>query len=458
MIERVARILKPGQPGRGPALYWMNRDHRARDNAALLFAARMAARACVPLVAVHCIDPAYPMATAGHFRFLLAGLEEVSHSLTAMGVPFVRLLGDPAAQVSALARALDAAAVVADFDPLRHKRRWLSQAAAALTCPLHEADARNVVPCFVASDKREYMARTIRPKIHGRLPEFLEEYPPFPALPRFEGALPGARTRDEVERAVPGLAGAPLPAGFAPGENAAAVALARFIGTGLCGYAASRNDPSREGQSGLSPWLHFGMLSARRAALAASEADAPDEDKRAFLEELIVRRELADNFCLHCPGYDSHESWPEWARRTLEKHAGDPRPSIYSKDELAAAQTHDPAWNAAQRELAATGKMHGYMRMYWAKKILEWSKSPEEAHATAVTLNDTLSLDGRDPNGYAGVAWAIGGVHDRPWSERPVFGLIRYMSLAGLARKFDVKAYAARVEALAGRPDQGSSR
>jgi deoxyribodipyrimidine photo-lyase len=436
----------------------MHRDHRFRDNWALHFAAHLALREGAPLVAAHCLDPAYPMAAPGHFRFLLEGLDGVAKDLLAHGIALARLLGRPPEEVAGLARALDAAAVVADFDPLRHKRRWLAQAGEALPCPLHEADARNVVPCFAASDKREYMARTIRPKILKLLPEFLEEFPPLPALPRFAGTLPGSRTPEEAERAVRGLAGAPRQALFTPGEDAAASALARFIGAGLAGYASARNDPSRDGQSGLSPWLHFGMLSAQRAALAAAASDAPPGDKDAFLEELIVRRELADNFCLYAPGYDSHQCWPDWARRTLEKHADDPRPHLYTRNELAAARTHDPAWNAAQMELAATGRMHGYMRMYWAKKILEWSESPEEAHALAVELNDSLALDGRDPNGYAGVAWAIGGVHDRPWSERPVFGLIRYMSLSGLARRFDVKAYAARVEALAGRPDQESSR
>jgi len=341
-----------------------------------------------------------------------------------------------------LARAAQALAVVADFDPLRHKRRWLEQAARDLPCPLHETDSRNVVPCFVASDHREYMARTLRPKIHRLLPEFLEDLPEPPAQERPRGLPPG-RSRQELAQALPGLAAARSYPDFTPGEDAALDALGRFVSGGLRGYARARNDPTRPGQSGLSPWLHFGMLSAQRAALAVMASDAPDEDRQAFLEELVVRRELADNFCLHAQDYDRCSCYPAWARATLDRHAADPRPALYGKEQLEAARTGDPAWNAAQEELARTGKMHGYLRMYWCKKLLEWTPSAREAQALAVELNDRLSLDGRDPNGYAGIAWALGGVHDRPWGERPVFGSVRSMTLAGLRRKFDVEAYAA---------------
>ncbi|WP_243359886.1 deoxyribodipyrimidine photo-lyase [Fundidesulfovibrio terrae] len=449
MNTRRARIISPGRPGVGPVVYWMHRDHRVRDNWALTYAALLAHQAGTTLVCAHCLAPSYPLAQPGHFRFLYDGLREIARDLAAQGIPHIQLLGDPPAEVSGLARSLDASAVVADFDPLRHKRSWMARAGEALACPLHEVDARNVVPCFVASDKQEYMARTIRPKIHRLLPEFLED---FPELPRQDGpsfpALPG-RTWDEAEQAFPALL-APLPRFFAPGETAGRAALSRFVRVGLPGYAQSRNDPSIEGQSGLSPWLHFGMLSAQRAALAVASSDAAAQDKEAFLEELIVRRELSDNFCLHSRNYDSADCYPDWAKKTLDKHARDPRPYLYSPSELEEGRTHDPAWNAAQREMTLTGKMHGYMRMYWAKKLLEWTPCREEAQAVAVDLNDRLSLDGRDPNGYAGIAWAIGGVHDRPWSERTIFGQVRSMTFAGLKRKFDVEGYIRRVEAVFG--------
>jgi len=291
------------------------------------------------------------------------------------------------------------------------------------------------------------MARTIRPKIRRLLPEFLEDFPELPAQDA-PPAMPPGRTRLEIEQALPGLSAARTFAGFPPGAQAARRALERFAAEGLRGYAARRNDPARDGQSGLSPWLHFGMLSAQRAALAAAASDAPEEDREAFLEELVVRRELADNFCLHAPDYDRCSCYPAWARATLDKHAADPRPALYGRDRLEAARTGDPAWDAAQTELARTGRMHGYLRMYWCKRLLEWTSCVEEAQALAVEFNDRLALDGRDPNGYAGIAWSLGGVHDRPWGERPVFGTVRSMTLAGLRRKFDVAAYAARVAAL----------
>lgn len=450
MNPRRARLVKDGPTGPGPVLYWMHRDHRASDNWALLFAAELATQLNRPLLAVHCLDPAYPMAQPGHFRFLLDGLEETGRALAGQAILLTRLAGDPPREVARLARGLDAAAVVADFDPLRHKRRWLRQCAEALECPLHEVDARNVVPCFVASDKAEYMARTIRPKIHRQLPEFLEEYPPLPVdLRPWTGPTPGLAI-EELERAVGHLSVGLRACRFAPGEAAALAGLEDFLAQRLAGYAARRNDPSLDGQSGLSPWLHFGMLSAQRVALAVAEARgaAAPQDKEAFLEELVVRRELADNFCLHHQDYDTAKAFPDWARRTLEKHACDPRPFLYSRQELEMARTHDPAWNAAQREMLLTGKMHGYMRMYWGKKILEWTPDAGEALAAALWLNNRHSLDGRDPNGYAGVAWSIGGVHDRPWVERPVFGQIRYMNLAGLNRKFDVAAYVEKVESM----------
>ncbi len=201
-------------------------------------------------------------------------------------------------------------------------------------------------------------------------------------------------------------------------------------------------------QSRLSPYLHFGQLSAQRVALEVQAFDADIPAQEAFLEQLVVRRELSDNFCFHEPAYDRCEGFPAWALKTLEAHRRDPRPYLYALDEFEEARTHDPLWNAAQSQMVASGRMHGYLRMYWAKKILEWTESPEKAMRVAVYLNDRYQLDGRDPNGYAGIAWCIGGVHDRAWGERPVFGKVRYMSAGGARRKFDVAAYLEKVERL----------
>jgi deoxyribodipyrimidine photo-lyase len=193
--------------------------------------------------------------------------------------------------------------------------------------------------------------------------------------------------------------------------------------------------------SHLSPYLHFGQLSAQRVALEAQGYDADIPAQEAFLEQLVVRRELSDNFCFYEPAYDRFEGLPAWARETLDRHRTDPRPYLYGLEEFEEARTHDPLWNAAQSQMVKTGYMHGYMRMYWAKKILEWTESPEEALRVAIYLNDRYELDGRDPNGYTGIAWCIGGLHDRAWGERPVFGKVRYMSAGGARRKFDAAAY-----------------
>jgi deoxyribodipyrimidine photo-lyase len=227
----------------------------------------------------------------------------------------------------------------------------------------------------------------------------------------------------------------------APGEAAAAVVLRSFLRERLPRYAVSASDPNAGAVSGLSPYLHFGQISPRRVALAVREAQAPVESKDRFLEELIVRRELSDNFCRFEPACDTLACAPAWAKATLEAHRDDRRPYAYDLAALENARTHDPLWNAAQVEMVRRGGMHGYLRMYWAKKILEWSPTPEEAFAAAVELNDRYQLDGRDPNGYAGIAWSVAGVHDRPWPERPIFGKIRCMTLGGCRTKFDVDAF-----------------
>jgi deoxyribodipyrimidine photo-lyase len=218
-----------------------------------------------------------------------------------------------------------------------------------------------------------------------------------------------------------------------------------FIGKKLNDYPAASRDPARDGLSNLSPYLHFGQIAAQRVALEVKASGATPDAQDGFLEELIVRRELADNFCLHNAHYDAPAGFPAWATRTLSEHTHDPRPYLYGRDRLEAADTHDDLWNAAQSQMVTTGKMHGYLRMYWAKKILEWTTSPAEALETVIGLNDRYELDGRDPNGYAGAAWSIGGTHDRAWGERPVFGKIRYMNYNGCKSKFDVAAYIRRV-------------
>jgi len=233
-----------------------------------------------------------------------------------------------------------------------------------------------------------------------------------------------------------------------PGMKAVHLMMNNFIEHKLSKYEAKRNDPNIDGQSNLSPYLHFGQISAQRIALEILKKSTSASEREVFLEELIVRRELADNFCFYNEHYDQFKGFPDWAKKTLREHRRDRREFIYSLDQLEKGETHDDLWNAAQEEMVKSGKMHGYMRMYWAKKILEWTETPEEALGMAIFLNDKYELDGRDPNGYVGVAWSLGGVHDRAWFPRPIFGKIRYMSYRGARSKFDVRAYIKKVESL----------
>lgn len=465
MNRHRVRTIADGAPGRGPVIYWMSRDQRAEDNWALLFAQELAVERRVPLAVVFCLVPTFLGATIRQYGFMLRGLRQTEQTLRAKGVPLVLLRGEPGREMPRFVREHAASALVTDFDPLRIKRQWQQDIASSLSVPFYEVDAHNIVPCWVVSTKQEYGAHTLRPKIHRLLPHFLEPFPelrhhPFPWRPvpqpvdweRAEGGLAVDRSVGEIQ-------------GVEPGERAGRKSLAGFVDTRIMKYPEKRNDPSTDGQSGLSPYLHFGHVAPQRVALEVLASDAPPGAREAFLEELVVRRELSDNFCLYNPYYDRVSGFPAWARRTLDDHRADPRPYLYGRRELESAMTHDPLWNGAQEEMVAAGKMHGYLRMYWAKKILEWTSSPEEALETAIYLNDRYELDGRDPNGYAGIAWSIGGVHDRAWGERPVFGKIRYMSYAGCARKFSVDVYLRtvserRLRAGNGNPDSagGASR
>lgn len=427
---------RPASPG--PVLYWMSRDQRVCDNWSLLHARSLAGDE--PLFVAFCLVDDYPGATLRHYDFMLHGLMEVERDLAALNIPFILLKGDPGRKVPDLAARLGVSAVVTDFDPLRIKQKWQVDAASRLTVPLIEVDAHNVIPARHVSDKQEYAARTIRPKIHRLSSEFLEEFPELePQNKRPEGFDPV--DWDRVRRDLK-VDDAVQPVDFEPGEAAAHRALDAFIDKRLHLYADRRNDPVAEATSRLSVYYHFGQLAPQRAALAVA-ASGRGEGQAAYLEELIVRRELSDNFCLHNPYYDSLDGAPDWARKTLDEHRADPRPYLYSPEQFEAAETHSRLWNAAQLQLIHSGHMHGYLRMYWAKKILEWSATPEEALAIVIRLNDRYSLDGRDPNGYVGALWSVAGLHDRPWKTRAVFGSVRYMNENGCRRKFDVEAFIA---------------
>jgi deoxyribodipyrimidine photo-lyase len=439
--SRRIRPLNQARPGQGPVLYWMSRDQRVRDNWALLFAQELALSRQEPLGVVFCLAPAFLGATIRQYGFMLRGLREVTRDLAGLNIPFFLVAGDPAQELPRLVSALGVGAVVSDFSPLRLVRGWKTAVAERLGVSLQEVDAHNLVPCWVASTKAEYGASTLRPKLKRLLPEFLEDFPPVSRHPwGWEGetaAIPWEKLAASlaIDFAVPEVTW------LTPGERQARAGLDNFLEQRLPFYGERRNDPTLAGQSDLSPYLHFGQLAAQRVALEVKRRRGQDASREAFLEELIVRRELADNFCFYQSLYDTFGGFPAWAQKTLNQHRGDRREYLYSPEALESAQTHDELWNAAQRQMVQRGKMHGYLRMYWAKKILEWTASPEEAQAVAICLNDKYELDGRDPNGYAGIAWSIGGVHDRAWFERPVFGKVRYMSYNGCRTKFKVEAY-----------------
>jgi deoxyribodipyrimidine photo-lyase len=441
--EKRVRLIKEGNATSGPVVYWMSRDQRVSDNWALIFAHQLAKEKKVGLAVVFSVVPDFLDATIRQYDFMLKGLMEVEKDLTKLNIPFYLLKGNPIKEIPEILSELDVSNLVSDFDPLKIKRNWKEKIAKKIEIPFYEVDAHNIVPCFHASPKKEFGAYTIRPKIHKNLPDFLDE---FPQLKKMKNNINVSEEITDWESVFSSLkvnkSVKPV-TWLKPGEKAAHKTLKDFIENKLDKYAELRNDPNQNVLSNLSPYLHFGQISSQRIALIInSVGNSPFTE--SFLEELIVRRELSDNYCYYNPNYDSFDGFPDWAKKTLNDHRKDKREFIYSLKEFEEAKTHEDLWNAAQSELITTGKMHGYMRMYWAKKILEWSKSPEEALKISIYLNDKYELDGRDPNGYVGCAWAIGGVHDRAWFERAVLGKIRYMNRNGAKRKFDIEKYVQR--------------
>ncbi|MDH7491134.1 MAG: deoxyribodipyrimidine photo-lyase [Methanolinea sp.] len=445
MIDRSRiREIRALPAGKGKfVLYWMQSSVRSGGNMALAYALAIARTRDLPVVTCFCIDPSYPEANLRHFTFLAEGILSAGKRLSRRKIPLVLRRGDPVKEISDLAR--DAALVVTDRGYLSYHRRCREALARETGCPFTVVEDNAIVPVERASQKEEWSAGTFRRKIGGLVPFFLDL--PADAVsvrkpPDIDG-IPYRDVKTLIHSGIDSTVG-PSPL-FRGGEDEARRRLEIFIKDKLPIYPSRRNDPSRDVLSHLSPYLHFGNISPSECASRVLETQGPGTG--AFLDQLIVRRELAINFVHYNPRYDSFQGLPSWALETLAHHARDLREYTYTARELERAATHDPYWNACQNELVITGKMHGYMRMYWAKKILEWTRSPEEAFSLALVLNNRYELDGRDPSSYAGIAWCF-GKHDRPWPERPVFGKVRYMNAAGLARKFRIDGYVQRVEAL----------
>ena len=446
--QRIRRLNDRDTGSGRYVLYWMQQSQRAECNHALEFAVRRANAIGKPLLVAFGLTADYPDANLRHYHFLLGGLALTAKAIERRGLGFVLRFGRP--DEVAVELGGDAAEVVCDRGYLRHHREWRGEVARRLAVPVWQVESDAIVPVETTSSKREYAARTIRPKIHRQLTGFLKRLATTP----IENGWGGGNVVGEPWSDVDGLLGSmsidrsvqPVP-GWTGGTASARARLRSFIDEELSRYETARHDVTRPSVSHLSPYLHFGQISPLVIALEVEAAEGVSrEAKDGFLEELVVRRELAINFIRYTDDYDQFSCLPGWAAQTLAEHRDDPREPCYTAAQFESAATHDPAWNAAMTEMKERGYLHNHLRMYWGKKILHWSSSPEQAYGTALELNNKYFLDGRDPNSYANVAWLF-GLHDRPHQEREVFGKVRYMSEAGLKRKIDVGAYVRSVSA-----------
>lgn len=376
-------------------IYIMSRELRLEDNWALIFAYNLAKQHNIDLkIIIHLDKNLY---SDSQKEFLLKGVGTLKENIRKNNLKFDVIDEIDEADLQ------DAGAIIVDFNPISLKNHFaLNQ-----SCAVFEVDSHNIIPARYISNKQEFSAATLRRKVYTNLPKYLTEF----------------KNPYEIK----------------PSE--ALLKLNKFINKDLDSYAQYKNDPNLNVTSHMSPYLHFGFISAQRIALEVIKSNTTRENKESYLEELIVRKELSDNFCLYNKNYNNFEGVSDWAKATLIAHKNDIRTYTYDLNQFEYAQTHDKLWNVIQLNLLKTGYIHGYLRMYWAKKILEWTISPEKALEIAIYLNDKYAIDGNDPNGYVGVHWSIGGLHDRPFSNRLVTGKIRYMSINGCKKKFDLKGF-----------------
>lgn len=423
---------------------------------ALDYAVEAANRRGLPLITVFCIQDNYLSASQIHYKYLFAGLTEAQQNLTEKGIALYLYKGDPIQILPLLAQ--HAALVVLDTGYLRHQRIWRTNLGSRLPCRTIWVESNIIIPVETASIKEEWSAFTLRRKIIPLLDDFLDratdEIPRYSSLntdflphvpdhfslnlPNLLKYPPGTCPKRMAEQTITDI----------PGHQIALQRFSDFLTARIDTYESDRNNPLLNGTSRMSGALHFGFISPLEMALTLQQelglhriSACNHPGAAAYLEELIVRRELAINFCYYNNAYDTPAGLPSWAIQTLTEGNLHPRRQIYNLESLEMAQTDDPYWNAAQNQMVRTGYMHGYMRMYWGKQLIAWTGDYETAMKFAILLNDQYSLDGRDPNGYAGIAWCF-GKHDRPWQGRPIYGTVRYMNAAGLRRKFDANAYA----------------
>jgi deoxyribodipyrimidine photo-lyase len=447
--ERISQLNDKDVRDGEYVLYWMQEAQRASYNHALEYAVQRANELEQLLLVVFGLTVDYPEANLRQYAFMLEGLKDAGEALEERGIQLAVHSGSP--DEVALRSGENASMIVCDMSYLRLQKGWRERLAKEANCLVVQVETEVVVPVELASNKREHAARTLRPRIREQLEDFLVELEPT-ALdkPSLDIETSGLDLSDigaildgmELDRTVP-----PVSHLYRGGTSEAERILERFIEKGLDAYVEHRNQPQTDDVSHMSKYLHYGHVSPVYVALKIRGSGGPAKDIDSYLEEVIVRRELSMNFCHYTPDYDSYSCLPEWAKKTLEEHADDEREYEYSREQLENAETHDGYWNAAVREMVHTGYMHNHMRMYWGKKILEWSSSPREAYATTLYLNNKYFLDGRDANSYANGAWVF-GQHDRGWKEREVFGKVRYMSAGGLESKTKPAKYVEKVERL----------
>jgi len=427
-------------------LYWMQAAQRAEYNHALEHAIAIANKQNLPLVTVFGITDNYPDANLRHYHFMLEGLKDTNAKLKKRGIKLVVKHQSP--ELAATELAANATQVITDAGHTHIQKKWRQYAAKHIDCRLEQVETNLIVPITEASNKENFSAGTLRPRINRQLDKYLVK-PKHLKLKntnldmQFESVdiedAEKVLSKLNIDKTVKPVKQ------FKPGTTQAKKTLKDFMKNKLDDYDKNRNNPCLDATSNMSPYLHFGQISPLYIALKILETDSPSKD--AFLEQLIIRRELAYNFVYYNQNYDKIDSLPPWAQTTLNFHKKDKREYVYSLEEFENAKTHDPYWNAAQQEMTITGKMHGYMRMYWGKKILEWTKNPKTGFDIALHLNNKYELDGRDPNGFAGIAWCF-GKHDRAWAQHNVFGKVRYMNANGLNRKFNMDAYVEKVNKL----------
>ncbi|MDK2867375.1 MAG: deoxyribodipyrimidine photo-lyase [Clostridiales bacterium] len=418
-------------------VYWMQSAQRTVHNHALAYAIERANELCLPLTVAFCIMPNFPNANTRHFQFMLEGLSETTASLVALGCDLQWRIGEPIDFLDEICQ--PAALLVIDDAYLKYERQLKQTVVMRVSCDIVQVDTNVIIPVTTAYPKAAYGAYVLRPHIHKL---FNDYYKPFTLPDLIQKADWKAALMDLSLLGLFSCETLPASTRYRGGFSKAMDVLMQFIENGITGYAEFSNDPDLMQTSGLSPYLHFGQISPMTIVEQMYQTGTFDE---AFFEQLVVRRELAYNYVYYENGYDQSLAaiLPKWALETLMVHSGDTRDYHYTPWVFECAKTHDPYWNAAQCQLIAEGTIHNYMRMYWGKKIIEWSETPDEAFQTMLYLNDKYALDGRDPNGYAGIAWCF-GKHDRPWQERQIFGKVRYMNEAGLKRKFKMSDYVAR--------------